>query len=54
MIDLSDPQLWHVTGAALADRYAAGHHSTFDLSDRSHATDIVQIVCETIAKVSAP
>ena len=52
VIRLENPDLWQTVGNLLAKAHASGRHCTYDLSDESHAIDVVQIVCEAIGEVA--
>lgn len=47
MAGLNDPDFW----PKVADTIGSNNHYTYDLGDRSHLLDVVQIVCQAAAKV---
>ena len=42
---LTDPNTWDAVAQVMGE-----HDYTYDLSDRSHRLDVVQIVCEALAR----
>jgi hypothetical protein len=46
-VNLLNPDTWDLVAAELV----AKHPHVYDLDDRSHATDVAQIVCQIVARL---